>query len=366
MKKLIVQKQKLIENIENLKARAAQSGTRLIGMLKGNGYGLGACQFAGLLLEHGVNLLAVSEFAEAQELRNGGIESDILLLSPMCDLSEARQAVALDIICAIGSPESATILDLAAQENEKRARAHLALDTGFGRFGFLPDDIGFAIKAVEDLEHVDIEGIFSHLSNSFGKNPKDSDTQYRLFMKGVEQLRAAGIQTGMLHLCNSCAFLRFEHMHLDAVRVGSAFLGRLPMPNRFGLHKIGYIESAVCEVKTLPKGYNIGYANTYRTKAATRIAVIPIGYKDGFGVAKVNDAFRFLDICRYIYHDGMSFFKNNSIYVEIGGKKCKLLGRISMFNVIADVSGMDVQVGDPVTMQCNPIMIDSSIEREYR
>lgn len=366
MKKLIVQKKKLIDNIENLKKRAEKTDTCIIGMLKGNGYGLGICQFARLLLEHGVELLAVSEFAEAQELRASGIEADILLLSPMCDLNEAKQAVALNIICAIGSPESATILDLAAQENDRRVRAHLVLDTGFGRFGFLPDDIGFAVKAVEDLKFVDIEGTFSHLSDSFGKDTRHSHAQYRLFMKGVAQLRAAGIQTGMLHLCNSCGFLRFEDMHLDAVRIGSAFLGRLPFPNHYGLHRIGYMESAVCEVKTLPKGYNIGYANTYKTKVPTRIAVIPVGYKDGFGVAKVNDAFRFLDICRYIFHDGMAFFRNNNMYVEIDGHKCRLLGRISMFNVIAEVTGMDVQVGEPVTMQCNPIMIDSSIEREYR
>lgn len=366
MKKLIIQKKKLIENIQNLKSRATHSGTQIIGMLKGNGYGMGICQFARILLDNGIDLLAVSEFSEAKSLREGGIQTDILLLSPMCDLNEATQAVALDIICAIGSPESATMLDLAAQENEKRVRAHLALDTGFGRFGFLPDDISFAIKTIGDLKNVDLEGTFSHLSDSFGKKTKHSYAQYRLFMQGVEKLRDAGINTGMLHLCNSCAFLRFEDLHLDAVRIGSAFLGRLPIPNTYGLHRVGYVESAVCEVKTLPKGYNIGYANTYHTRAKTKIAVIPIGYKDGFGVAKVHDAFRFLDICRYIFHDGLSFFRNNSIYVEIGGRRCKLLGRISMFNVIADVTGLDVQVGDAVMIQCNPIMIDSSIEREYR
>ncbi len=366
MKKLIVEKQKLIENINIIKARAARTGTRLIAMLKGNGYGLGICAFAQLLCDCGVDLLAVSEFSEAKALRDGGIGAEIMLLSPMCDISEARSAAELDIICAIASFESATILDLAAGEAGKRAKAQIVLDTGFGRFGFLPGEIDYAAKAISELENVDIWGTFSHFSDSFGKNTKHSYAQYNLFLKGVERLTAAGIYTGVRHICNSCGFLRFPAMHLDAVRVGSAFLGRLPIADPFGLSKIGYIESTVCEVKTLPAKHNIGYANTYSTKAPTKIAVIPLGYKDGFGVQKVADAFRLVDILRYIYHDFLALFKNNGIYAQINGHKCRLLGRISMFNVIADVTGIDVEVGSAASFACNPIMIDSGVAREYR
>lgn len=365
MKKLVIEKEKLIENINNLKARASKTNTRLIGVLKGNGYGLGILEFATLLGECGIDILAVSEFEEAKTLREGGITSDIMLLSPMCDICEARRAVELDIICAIGSPESATILDLAAKEAERRVRAQIVLDTGFGRFGFLPDEVGYAAKIIADLENVEIVGTFSHLSFAFAKSEKYSYTQYKLFLKGVDELRAAGINTGMLHICNSCAFLRFSDMHLDAVRIGSAFLGRLPVPNVYGLHKIGYLESTICEVKTLPKGYNIGYANTFKTKTPTRIAVIPLGYMDGFGVQKVNDTFRFVDILRYMYHDFLSLFRRG-MTVEIGNHKCRVLGRISMFNIIADVTGIEAEVGNVVRAPCNPIMIDSSIAREYR
>lgn len=365
MKKLIVQKKALTQNIKKIVEKSRLGGAEVIAMLKGNGYGLGICEFARLLLQNGVNTLAVSEFCEAKKLREGGIDSEIILLSPMCDLTEATEAVSLGIVCAIGSEESALVLNLAAAQNGVRARAHICLDTGFGRFGFLAQDAEYIDEIVSKLTDVDIEGIFSHLSDSFGEE-KHSREQFGLFKKAVYELEQKGYSFKTKHICNSCAFLRFDDMYLDAVRVGSAFLGRLPVKNTLGLERIAYLEGCVCEIKTLPKGHNIGYANTFATKRETKIAVIPVGYKDGFGVAKSNDAFRFKDILRYILTDVRALFKNNSIYVAINDKKCRLLGRVSMFNVIADITDAgEVEVGTPVRFECNPILIDSSIEREY-
>ena len=117
-------------------------------------------------------------------------------------------------------------------------------------------------------------------------------------------------------------------MHLDAVRIGSAFLGRILTENKLGLKKIAYLESNVIEVKTLPKGYNIGYANTYKTKRETKIAVIPVGYMDGFGVVKANDTYRIFDCIRYIYHDIRAIISDMKVYVEINGRKFPVLGRV--------------------------------------
>lgn len=365
MKKLIVQKKPLIHNIKKIVEKARLGGSEVIAMLKGNGYGLGICSFAALLLQNGVKTLAVSEFCEAKQLREGGIDAEIILLSPMCDLNEAKDAVALDIICSVGSEESALILNLAAEQNGKRAKAHVCLDTGFGRFGFAAREVDFTADVLSKLTDVDIVGIFSHLSNSFG-DEKYSREQYKLFCDTVQALDGRGYSFAVKHICNSCAFMRFEDMYMDAVRVGSAFLGRLPVRNTLDLEKIAYLESCICEIKLLPKGHNIGYANTFSTKRETKIAVIPVGYKDGFGVAKINDTFRFKDILRYTLSDLRALLKDNGIYVTINGKKCRLLGRISMFNIIADITELDdAEVGTPVRLECNPILIDSAIEREY-
>lgn len=364
MKKLIIQKQALIDNIHKLTAQADKGGAQVIAMLKGNGYGLGICEFARILLQNGVKILAVSEFCEAKQLRDGGIDAEIILLSPMCDLNEAEQAVKLGIVCAVGSEESALVLELAASQQGKRARAHVCLDTGFGRFGFLCGKMDAVKTVLAQMKHVEIEGVFSHLSDSFGKE-EHSKKQFERFEKAVKELEEAGYSFRLKHICNSCAFLRFPEMYLNAVRCGSAFLGRLPVKNTLGLHKIAYLESCICEKKILPKGHNIGYANTFRTKRETTVGVVPVGYKDGFGVQKSNDAYRFMDILRYIYSDVMAFVRDNSSYVQVNGKRCRLLGRISMFNVIVDITDVEAEVGTPVRLECNPILIDSAIAREY-
>lgn len=364
MKKLLVQKNLLIQNIKKIVEKAALNGSEVIAVLKGNGYGLGMCEFARILLNNGVKTLAVSEFCEAKQLRDNGINSEIILLSPMCDLNEANEAVRLGIICAIGSEESALILNLAASQQNVRVRAHICLDTGFGRFGFLSNNPKYIDETLLQLTNVDIEGIFSHLSNSFG-DEKICKKQFDAFNECTSALEALGYVFKTKHISNSCAFMRFDYMGLGAVRVGSAFLGRLPIKNTLALNRIALLESCICEIKTLPKDHNIGYANTYKTKKETKIAIIPVGYKDGFGIQKANDAFRFKDILRYIYTDIRALFKNNATYVTIKDKKCRILGRISMFNIIADISGVDANVGDAVYLECNPILIDSSVEREY-
>lgn len=365
MKKLVVEKEKLIKNIHALRAEAATTGTKVIAMLKGNGYGLGLCAFAKLLTENGVDTISVCLLEEARTLREGGIDAEILLLSPTCNLKEALEAISLGVTCAVGSEESCAILDIAAEQMGVKAKAHLAIDTGFGRFGFLYSDMQSVAKLLNTSENIEITGTFSHLSDAFGKQ-ENSELQFSRFTAAIDALSNFGINTGIRHLCNSCGFLRYKHMRLDAVRIGSAFLGRLPIKSSLTLERIAYLESCICETKLLPAGFNIGYANTFKTKRETRIGVVPIGYMDGFGVSKVNDTFRFSDILRYTLASIKSLFRDNSVYVRVGGKRCRVLGRISMFNIIVDITDTDAKAGTEVILECNPILINTSVLREYK
>jgi len=360
MKTLIIEKEKLKHNIDIIKS---MTGSKIIAVLKGNGYGLGILEFGRLLLDNGIDFFAVSEIEEALLLRNNGFDNDILLLPSTSDSGEAETIVQNNIIPTIGSFSSANAINEAGKRLGKIVDVHLKIDTGFGRFGFLWNQMNGCYSFLKSLENIRIVGTYSHLSFSFAKKSKLIQVQFERFLKCVESLNQNGIKTGMLHLANSCAFLQHASMHLDAARIGSAFLGRIPIENKYDLKRIGYMRANIIEVKDLPKGAYIGYANTYKTKRATRIGIVPVGYKDGFGVEKVKDTFRFMDILRYVYHDIKSFHKK--IYVEINGKKAAVLGRISMYNIIVDITDLDANIGDQVILDVNPLLIESSINREY-
>lgn len=359
MKQYVINKSDLVHNIGVIKDMAGQA--RVIAVLKGCGYGLGIVEFAEVLRENGIDFFAVSEVEEAKTLREAGFDCDILLLTATAVEDEIKTCLELGVILSAGSQAAFDKISLLAGDDS--ARVHLKLDTGFGRFGFSCDDIDNAIACVNKYDNINVEGVFSHFSFSFSDKKSDVQLQYDRFMECMDKLEAAGITDLTRHMCNSCAFLQYQEMHLDAVRVGSAFLGRLPLTGNYGLRRIGAMRSNVIEIKTLPAGYHVGYANTYTTKKETRIAVVPIGYKDGYGVEKSNDTFRFMDILRYMYHDFRSLGKRNT--VMINGRRYPLIGRISMYNIIVDVTGSDVKIGDIVETNANPILVSRDVERIY-
>lgn len=362
MKQYIVNRSDLIYNIQAICQRAGNA--RVIGVLKGQGYGLGLLEFASLLRENGVTFFAVSELEEAIALREAGFDNDILLLTATTLEGDLRTCMEYSIIAAVGSIQGLATLNRLAQEKGCLARAHLKLDTGFGRFGFICEDIDQAAAAVKQAKQVQVEGVFSHFSFSFSSSRKDVQAPYDKFLHCVAVLEQNGITGLMRHICNSCAFLHYPDMHLDAVRIGSAFLGRLPLSNTYGLKRIGALHSQVIEVKTLPKGYTVGYANTYKTKRDTKIAIVPVGYKDGFGVEKSNDTFRLMDILRYLYHDLRSLGK--TLQVQVNGKPARIIGRVSMYNIVLDVTGMDIHAGANVILPANPILVSRDIPRIYQ
>lgn len=378
MKSLVINKEDLKHNIRKIKNIVKETGRqdnhkaiKLIAVVKGNGYGLGLIQYSKFLIDNGVDFLAVATVEEALALREAKLQARILLLSSTAIKKEVELLIDNDIILTLGSKEAVEMAKSVAKLKQKKVQAHIKIDTGFGRYGFCYNEKEQILEALKDLENIQIEGTFSHFSLAFYEKNEYTEEQFKRFIDVVEYLKQNKIETGMLHICNSSAFLKFKHMRLNAVRIGSAFLGRISIPNIYGLKKIAYLKSNVSEIKELQKGYNIGYSNAFTTKNKTKVAIIPCGYADGFNVKEQRDMFRKRDKLRYIVRDIKDSFKDKSLYVEIKTNskeytKCKVLGRVGMYHITVDITGKDVKIGDEVKLNVSPIFIQNTIRREYK
>lgn len=369
MKKLVINKEELKSNIEKVKQYAPKLDNEqdysIIGIVKGNGYGFGLIAYSKFLIDNGIKMLAVATVEEAIALRKAEIETDILMLSTINDEDELNELVENNIIITIGSEKSAELANKIAK-NGKNIRAHIKIDTGFGRYGFVYNNLRTIVETVENLDsNIKIEGIFSHFSMSYYKNNDWTKEQFRRFINVIETLETNNIKINLKHICNSSAFINYPEMHLNAARIGSAFLGRVSAENDIGLKKIGKFETSIAEIKTVPKDFNISYVNAYKTKRETKIAVIPFGYVQGYNVGPRNDMFRTIDKIRAIYRNLKSLFKKEKLIVMINGKKYDIIGTLGMYHAVIDITDSDVQINDIVQIEVNPIYLDREIRREY-
>ena len=365
MNTLVINKEYLRHNIEKIKEHARKNGkddngneVKIIAVVKGNGYGLGIVEYTKFLIDNGISFFAVSTVDEALKLRKAGVKEDILMLSSTAIEQDVKVLIENKIILTIGSKEDILIAEKIGKEENKKVRAHLKIDTGFGRYGFVYNKRDEMVEALKSIQNIKIEGTFTHFSISF-YDEKYTKLQFKRFIDVIEVLKMNKIETGVLHVCNSSAFLQHSDMHLNAVRVGSAFLGRLSFRNNIGLKKIAYLESKVSEIKELPKDFNIGYSNTYKTKKTTKVAIIPCGYMDGMNIGNNRDMFRTIDKLRYIIRDIKDFFKKQNIYVKINNNISKVLGRVGTYHITCDVTDKNVNIGDKVTIDINPKFVNS-------
>lgn len=311
-------------------------------------------------------MFAVATIEEAISLRQNGIKQEILMLSSTCIKEDIKTLIENNITLTIGSKESAKIAnDVGEAISPKKVKAHLKIDTGFGRYGFIYSEKEEILETIKSCKSIEFEGIYTHFSIAFFDD-KYTLEQYEKFIDVTKFLEDNKINFKLKHVCNSSSFIKFPQMHLDAVRIGSSFSGRISVENKIGLKKIGNLETKVSEIRELPKGFNVGYSNIYKTKRKMKVAIIPVGHSDGFNVTSDKDMFRKRDKLRYLNTSIKSFFKKQALRVKINGKSYNIIGRLGMYHCTVDIELDEIKVGDKAIFNVNPLYIDTRIRREYK
>lgn len=215
MKALVVEKENLKHNLKIITdiINKDEKKPKLIAVVKGNGYGLGLVEYTKFLIDNGVEFFAVATVEEAVKLKEAGIKQDILMMSSTAVKEDVEILIKNSVILTVGSKEAGETVEEVAQKLQTKARVHLKIDTGFGRYGFIYSQKEEMVRAIKTWKNIKIEGAFSHFSIAFFGDGKESREQYERFIQCIKELRNNGIKAEMLHMCNSSAFLRFPEMH---------------------------------------------------------------------------------------------------------------------------------------------------------
>lgn len=357
MSRYVIDKKLLSQNISYIKEKA---GVELIGVVKGNGYGFGIKELTQILIENGIKTFAVTEVDDIEELKQVAKEQDILVMRSTCIEDEAKIIAQNGCIATIGSSESAKVMDKVSKDLGVKTKCHLKIDTGMGRYGFMPSQVEEAIKCY-NLENLEFTGAYTHFSSAF-HNSELTKVQLEMFKDTMEQIKKAGKDVGILHASNSPALLNVEGVALDSVRIGSAFAGRVITKNKTKLNRIGSLEAEVIEIKTVPKGYAIGYNGLYKTKRETKIAIVPIGHYDGFGLTKEKEIADLHSVLSQL----KKYLKKQQMYVRINGRMYSVIGEIGLSHTAVDITDSDVKIGDTASVDISPLMVNPRIKRIYK
>lgn len=317
------------DNVTALKSKL-KKGTGLYAVIKTDGYGHGAIPVAKTINQI-VDGYAVATVFEAINLIRHGIDKTIFLLGYT---SEATYDIAIknNIQMVVYSYEMAAAMNEHANMLGKKAVINIALDTGMSRIGFLPNDAALEeIQKISNLNNIAIEGIFTHFAKADEKDKTSANNQFADYIEFINKLERRGISIPVKHCANSAAIMELPQTSLNYSRAGIAMYGLYPSDeidkSTIALKPALSLHSHVIHVKTIEAGRGVSYGHTFISDKEMKVATIPLGYGDGY--------FRNL---------------SNKGFVIINGKRVPIIGRICMDQFMVDVTGMDVKIGDKVTL----------------
>lgn len=268
---------------------------KLLGVVKADAYGHGAVPVARKLEELGAAYLAVSNIDEAAELRDGGVTLPILMLG-FTPAEQAERAVRIGMTQAVPSLELARAYDEAAARAGAPMKVHIKLDTGMGRLGFPCDDAKFDaslrdILEITRLEHLDVEGVFTHFAVSDEDAPEHvafTELQHERFTRMIDAVEQSGFRFRLKHCCNAGGIASYPQWAGDMVRCGIILYGTGELAERMGMQPVMRFKTTVATVRDFDPGISVSYGRTYYTDKPSRIAVLSVGYADGLHRALSN------------------------------------------------------------------------------
>lgn len=312
----------LLHNFNEIKKIAKKS--EVLCVVKADAYGHGIIEVSKVLSSAEAKWLGVATAGEAETLIRNGIKGKILVFNGAFPgeegffLKNDLRAVVFDI-------EGIERLEKEGRKRGKRVLVHIKIDTGMGRLGFLPKDLKKVMERIKKCKFIKIEGIMSHFAHADLRDVDFIKHQLIVFKKCSKNF------PGMKHIANSAGTILLPSSHLDIVRCGLALYGIYPSEDclsKISLKPVLSLKTKLLSIKSLPKGYGIGYGHTYKLKRDSRVAIIPIGYGDGILRANSNRGF-----------------------VLVKGELCPIIGTVCMDLSAIDVTDLkEVKAGDGVVI----------------
>jgi alanine racemase len=302
----------------------------ILAVVKADAYGHGAVRVAQTCVEAGAAMLGVAMVDEGVHLRRAGFKIPILVQC-CAGLGEIECALKNALTLTVPSLGFGREVSVAAGRLRQKASVHVDIDTGMGRIGFTPKGAADEIVALSGLPGLTIDGIYTHFSTSEIEEDTWTLGQLELFKTIVEELSLRGIRPPYVHAANSGAVLNYAQAYLSLVRPGLILYGSYPdvkLKQKVDLRPVMRLESAITFLKGIPKGTSLGYGRSFISPSDLGIATVNIGYADGYPWRLSNKAF-----------------------VLVHGKRAPVVGRVSMDQVLVDVTNIsEVELGDKVVL----------------
>jgi len=289
---------------------------KFLAVVKDEAYGHGALDIARIALQEGVWGFGLSTLEEAMILRDGGITAPLLLLGERQE-AELEWCVAHDLTVCVNEPHTVRNLARVAAAFDKQVPVHVKINTGMSRYGVRWDEALPLIEQILAEKSLRLEGVMSHFSQSDETDKAFANLQFARFQEVLQALTARGIHVPLRHTCNSGGFLDLPHAHLDMVRLGILMHGVFPSTvcRRIpGIEPVMSVKARIAAIQKLKPGEVVGYGMRYTAKTERRIAVLPIGYGDGFPRVR------------------------NEGGVLLHGQRAPLIGGIAMDALIVDIT----------------------------